>query len=147
MLRMFLGLLSVSGVSFLAGSLTTSAQSQSQTPPLIVDVSFMKVELGKSEEYLALERDLWKPVHQERVRSGHMKSWTLYQVDYPYGSEAPFNYVTLNTFNSVQDLDRDVLPLFGKVHPKIKISDVFSRTMGARRLVRGELWRRIDHVE
>jgi hypothetical protein len=107
----------------------------------------MKVEPGKAGEYLSMERDLWKPVHQDRIRSGHMTSWSLYQVDYPYGTDAPYNYVTVNVFSSLQDLERDVAADFGKVHPKIKISEVFSRTMGARQLARGELWRRIDHVE
>lgn len=145
--RNLLMISSVAAVSFVAGSLTAAAYTQSQQPPLVVDVSFMKVEPGKVGEYLRLERELWKPVHQDRIRSGHMRSWSLYRVDFPYGTETPYNFVTLNVYNSSEDLEREFVPVFEKVHRNIKIDDVFSRTLAARRLARGELWRRIDHVE
>jgi ABC-type antimicrobial peptide transport system permease subunit len=145
--RTILAMFGIAAVSFLAGSLVTAGNTQSQQPSLVVDVSFMKVEPGKEADYLKLERDLWKPVHQERIRSGHMKSWSLYQVEYPYGTEGPYDYVTLNTFSSIQDLEQNVGDMFRKVHPNIKIADVLGRTVGARRLARGELWRRIEHVE
>ena len=145
--RNLLMISSVAAVSFVAGSLTVAAHTQSQQAPLVVDVSFMKVEPGKIGEYLRLERELWKPVHQERIRIRQMRSWSLYRVEYPYGAETPYDFVTLNIFNSSEDSERDVVPFFEKVHRNIKIDDVFSRTLAARRLARGELWRRIDHVE
>jgi hypothetical protein len=147
MLRNRLLVSGVAAASFLAGSLVSTAFTQSQAPPLVIDVAFMKVEPGKAQDYLRLESELWKPVHQERIRRGHMKSWSLFRVEYPHGADQEYNFVTVNVYNSLVDIDRDVIEVFSKVHPSIKTSDVVSRTFGARRLARGEMWRRLDHVE
>ncbi len=133
--------------SFLMGVLVTTAFTQSQAASFVAEVSFMKVEPGKGPEYLRLERELWKPVHQERIRTGRMKSWSLYRVEYPYGTEREYGFVTVGVHNSITDLERGIEDVFAKVHPNVQMTDVSGRTLSARRLVRGEMWRRLEHIE
>src|SRR6185295_2351325 len=132
--------------AFLAGSLSSAAFTQAQQPqrPSVYLVNFMKANPAKVEEYLKLERETWKPVHQERIRAGQMRSWALYGVQYPYGTSLGYDFVTIDTYASLADAERDISALFAKVHPSTPLADIGSRTEAARSLVRGEVWSRID---
>ncbi len=94
-----------------------------------------------------MERELWKPVHRERIRTGKLRSWTLYAVRFPFGTEQTYDYVTVNEYNSLADADRPLDDVFAKVHPTVPLQEIGRRTLGARQLVRGEVWYRLEHVE
>ncbi|MEJ2312015.1 MAG: hypothetical protein P8Y10_10345 [Gemmatimonadales bacterium] len=55
-----------------------SAVSQEEGGTLYFQVDYMKVPEGGGDAYLAVERDLWKPIHKERVRQGTIMSWSVY---------------------------------------------------------------------
>ena len=132
--------------AFLAGSLSSALSTQAQQPqrPSVYVVNFMKANPAKVQEYLKLEQETWKPVHQERIRAGQMRSWALYNVQYPYGTSLEYDFVTIDTYASLADAERDISAIFAKVHPSAPLSDIGSRTEATRSLVRGEVWSRID---
>src|SRR5206468_5092366 len=88
-----LGLSLIIGASFLAGTMVPAAGTQSSATPTpsnavkYVEVDYMKVDPAKTTEYLKIEQDLWKPLHQELVKKGQVKSWTLYGVQFPSGTD------------------------------------------------------------
>lgn len=150
-------LLGTTVVSFVAGSLTSAAFVSGQggsakgrpaqpPPPAVVEVDFMKVPPGHDDEYVRVERELWKPLHQERVRRGQLLSWGLYARQYPGGDGAEYNYVTVNVYGSFADADRDLTDVFERVHPKMPLDTLIQRTEHARSLVRNEVWRRLDQT-
>ena len=53
-----------------------------------IEINYMKVQPGQEPEYLRLESELWKPIHQARVNSGLILSWKLCAVYYPGGSDS-----------------------------------------------------------
>ena len=59
--------------AFLLGTFVNTGFTQQAANPPIVEVACMKVEPGKNAEYLALEHDIWKPMHQERIKQGRMR--------------------------------------------------------------------------
>jgi hypothetical protein len=134
------------GGAFVSGSLVSTAftQSQQTQPASVYVVNFMKANPAKVDDYLRLERETWKPVHQERIRTGQMRSWALYGVQYPFGSAHEYDFVTIDTYPSLAEAERDIAPVFAKVHPSTAIAEVGRRTGEARNLVRGEVWSRID---
>jgi hypothetical protein len=151
-------LLGTTVVSFLAGSLTSAALVAAQNrqaqdrptqppPPAVVQVNFMKVPPGRDQEYVRTEQEIWKPVHQERIRRGQMRSWTLYARQYPGGDAAEYNYVTVDVYDSFADVDRDMTDLFARVLPKVPLDSIGARTEHARSLVRNEVWRRLDSAQ
>lgn len=84
---------------FLLGSLSL----QAQTPqPVFGLVETMKTMPGQSEAYVKTEREVWKKLHQERVKRGLILGWDLYAVRYPTGTNAAYDYVTV-TFMQGQD--------------------------------------------
>ncbi len=91
----------VSAAVLLGTGLFTSVQAQTgQNPPKyrIVTLDYHKPEPGKTAEYLHVERQLWKPVHQERVNKGKIAYWKLYAVSFPNGDKQEYDYVTMTEF-------------------------------------------------
>lgn len=134
--------------AFLLGTFVNTGftQQAAATPP-IVEVACMKVDPLKDEEYLKLEHDLWRPVHQERIKQGRMRSWKVYVVRYPTGSQRECDYRVVNTYNSLADIDRPIADVFAKIHPSVPIAEVGRRTVSARDLTRGELWYQVDQTQ
>jgi hypothetical protein len=138
--------------SFIAGTLvpTGRAQQGAAKPPKYVEIDYMKATPGHEDEYVKLEQEQWKPIHQERIKEGKIRSWYFFNVRFPSGSESKYDFVTVNTydqFGQIEDPYADADKLFSKVHPGIKMEDFASRTTQARDLVRSEVWQLIDQAE
>ena len=89
MLRNFAGL--AASVVLLSG-LGAQAPAQNRTT---VAIDYMKVKPGRAADYVRMEREVFRPVHQERVRLGNLEAWRLYQVQFPGGTEQEYGYVTM----------------------------------------------------
>ena len=126
----------------------TSAADTSSAPSRYALIDFMRVKPGGEEEYLTHERDLAKPVHQERVKEGKISGWGVYGLMLPAGTEYGYNYGTANFFNSLTDLENPYPEdLITRVHEGADLSELMGRVLAARDLVRSELWELIDHAE
>jgi len=124
--------------AFLLGTLVnTGFTQQAAATPTIVEVGCMKIDPLKEEEYLKMEHDLWRPVHQERIKQGHMRSWTS-------GSKNECDYRTVNVYNSLADMERPIGEVFTKVHPNVPLAEVGRRTITARDFRTGEVWYQVD---
>jgi len=134
--------------AFLLGSLVNTGFTQQATPrPTIIEVACMKVDPAKVEDYVSMERNTWKPMHQERVRQGRLRSWTLYEVRFPAGTERECDYRTVNTYNALADIDRPIDDIVAKVHPSVPFAELARRTYAGRNLTRSELWYQVDQTQ
>ena len=133
--------------AFLLGTLVnTGFTQQAAVNPAVVEVGCMKVDPLKNDDYLKLEHDIWKPIHQERIKQGRMRSWTLYEVRYPSGSQRECDYRTVNTYSSLADTERPIADVAAKVHPGMPIAELVRRTVAGRDFARGELWYVVDEI-
>ena len=142
--RLAIGLALI-GAGFVAGVATSVAVAEREDP-LIYVVDFMQVEPADKAAYERLERKTWKAVHAERIERGLMRGWGLYEVRYPLGTAKPYDYATVNVYDSFEDAERDPALLFPDVHPERSVDDVIAETRAARELVRGEIWYRLDSL-
>jgi len=142
--RLAIGLALI-GAGFVAGVATSVAVAEREDP-LIYVVDFMQVEPADKAAYERLERETWKAVHAERIERGLMRGWGLYEVRYPLGTAKPYDYATVNVYDSFEDAERDPALLFPDVHPERSVDDVIAETRAARELVRGEIWYRLDSL-
>jgi L-rhamnose mutarotase len=135
--------------AFLLGTFVNTGFTQqgAMPDPVVVSVAFMKVDPAKDEEYRRLEREIWRPIHQERIRQGLMRSWTVYAVRFPSGSKRDYDYAIVNTHKSVADMERSIMDVVQKVHPNTPWAELVRRTVAARDQVRGEMWYQIDHIQ
>jgi len=66
--------------------------------PRFAYVTFVKIDQGKDEEYLALEREIWKPANESLIKSGIQTTYSVYRQLYPGGYTNAYNYVTISGF-------------------------------------------------
>lgn len=117
---------------FSCGGLTLSAQMT------IAQTDFMRVPAGGGAEYVAMEKEIWKPLHQERVNRGELQGWYLFSVRFA-GTDAEYQYVTVNVYNDRKQLDAplaDMEGMFKKVHPNVDMEKAMNRTGDSRDLIK-----------
>ncbi len=88
--------------AFLMSSFILISQDTQQT---FFIVETMKSTPGKTDEYVKAEREVWKRIHQERVKQGLITGWNFYAVRSPSGSSAPYDYVTVTLVNGWDKLE------------------------------------------
>ncbi|MDO8539980.1 MAG: hypothetical protein Q7S40_06015 [Opitutaceae bacterium] len=128
-------LLALWGVSF---AVSLHAQSAA-TPPKnrMLTLAYMKTEPGKASDYVKLEREVWKQVHQDMVNQGRLTSWKLYVVSWPNGEEQEYDYVTMMEYPSFAHLESPYAGTdFSKVLGQAKYAELQSMTPAVRKLRR-----------
>src|SRR5690242_7308512 len=87
-------------LSFTLGTIMSSSHTHAQSSAptqTFYQVSFMKTKPG--QDALKMERELWKPIHTERVNSGQINSWTVMQPIFV--GPHPYDYITVEAANSM----------------------------------------------
>lgn len=90
-------------LAFVIGCLPLAGIAQDE-PTVFAIVDFMKTKPGADEKYLDIEKNVWKPLHQERINQGKITGWILYRVLYT-GSNDPYDYVTMTFFDNPANLE------------------------------------------
>jgi hypothetical protein len=141
-----LSLLSLASLLSYAPASDAQQASQSSVPPRFVVLDYMKVAPGKEAEYVRLEREVWKPFHQERVKNKQMVAWELYAVPYTADTQRQYDYVTVNVYESLAATDQTGLEaLFRRVHAG-NATRLLTQTGEARQVARAEVWQLLDQT-
>jgi L-rhamnose mutarotase len=115
-------------------------------PTVFAIVDFMKVKPENEAKYLDVEKNTWRPLHQERLKQGKIIGWVLYRVLYT-GTDDPYNYVTMTFFDYPANLED---PWAGidpaKVLAGKDIDKLMDETGKSRDLVKSNLIVRLDEV-
>lgn len=110
-----------------------------------LQIDYMKVEQGKEAEYMDVETNIWKPVHNEFIKAGSRVGWSFWSRIFPSGSGQEFQYITVNYFKDWSKIgDADYNDAFNKAHPGKDINTISERTDASRNLVKSELWEYVD---
>ena len=139
-------------VAYLIGTLTPIASTQTTPrPPAEVkrylQVQYMKPNPGKGLAYRRLERELWKPVHEERVKRGLIRSWGLYGVHLP-GQTVDYQYVILTEFPNFSSLEDAQYPeIFAEVQGMTDYEDILRQTNETRTRIRQDIWVLVEHTQ
>lgn len=101
-----------------------------------------------SADHIKMEQDIWKPIHDARVKDGTMKGWVLLQMQFPFGASMPYQDATVDLYKDMKQLMAPWFDsYFAKVHPGKNVADLLKATGEAARLVKGELRLRIDVLD
>jgi len=108
-------------------------------------IDYMKVDQGKESEYIDVETNIWKPVHQEFIKAGSRVGWSLWGRNFPAGAGLDFQYITVNYMADWSKIGAaDYNDAFAKAHAGKNMDDLFTKTNASRTLVKSELWEVID---
>lgn len=132
-------------VALLVACLPVSGNAQNQ-PTVFAIVDFMKVKPENEGKYLDIEKNVWKPMHQERLNKGTITGWILYKVLYT-GTDDPYNYVTVTFFDNQANLEdpwKDIDAV--KILPGRDLTKDMEETNISRNLVKSRLIVRQDEV-
>ena len=131
----------------LVGLIDSTRSAASAGPPRYAFIGYMQPEYGKVGRYVELERQYWKAIHQERVNRGVLRSWVLYRVRFPGGTNKPYSHFTVQLLDRFEDLENQYPEgIWEKVHPGVKQDDVDLRTMAARKMVWTDLLTLMEQV-
>jgi hypothetical protein len=110
-------------------------------PSQFIVVNQVKSVSGAEGEYVKMELTYFKPFHAERVVRGVMNNWSLYKPIMPYGEKYPYDYVTLNGFDSWEQITANNPPdVWKKVHGNINFDEIHSKILQKRITVNNEVW-------
>jgi hypothetical protein len=119
----------------------TVSIAQSSDTTYYLKVDYFKAQPDQISEYLHVEQELWKPIHQARVDEGIILGWTFYGV-FAGEPDVPYNYIAVNVFDDFELIDYYQLgELVASVYPDLDLADFFDRTRSSREVVRTEIWK------
>ena len=103
---------------------------------------------GKSRaDHVKMEKDIWMPVHNARVKDGKMTAWWLMNLETPFGTSMPYNSVAVDLYPNMKSYLADWFDdYFKKVHPTKNVDDLMKQTRENSNLVKGEVRMVIDRM-
>jgi L-rhamnose mutarotase len=113
-------------------------KAQEQVATLYALVEYMKVKQADVEKYLELERNFWKPIHEERVKQKEIAGWRIFAVRFS-GSGDEYNFVTGTFFDDLSKLEKVFNVDVEKIHPGKDIQKTYQETLESRELVKRNL--------
>ena len=121
-----------------------SAQNSSKS--LYLKVDYFKAPSDQIGNYLHVEQELWKPVHQARLDLGIILGWSFYSV-FVAEPDAPYNYIAVNVFDDFEKIDYFGLnEIVAEIYPEKDLSEFYEQTRATREVVRTEIWQVNDIV-
>ena len=112
--------------------------------PIYARLNYMKVVPGQVENYVRMEREVWKPIHEARLRAGIITGWQLYRVEYPSGTDAEYDYVVVANFDDFnKTIDDFPASVFEAAYPgadEQRIQGIVDEALRMRDMVRREIW-------
>ena len=136
-----------SAVSLVLSASAAHGQQASQTPTQFVVLDYMKVAPGKEAEYVRLEQQVFKPLHQQRVKNKEMVAWGLYEVPFTADTHREYDYVTANVYDNIAATEATgLMPAFMRLHPGKAGTSLIAQTAAARVTVRHEIWQLLDQT-
>ena len=110
-----------------------------------VVMNFMMVKPGKEAEYITLENDMARPLHEARVEDGSMHSWRTYSLIQPGGLSYSYNFVTADHYEEMNHIEFGFTnELIKSVMPGTDINEMFDAIYATRDIVKSEMWQLVD---
>jgi len=106
-------------------------------------INYMKVNEDNLNDWVALEKQVWKPLAEQLVKDGKQDGWSLNTRSMPFGTDMPFQGVTVDVYPSMDavfEQDPQFVERFRKVHPDIEIGTTIERFEKLRSQALAELY-------
>lgn len=102
-----------------------------------------RMKIKDLQEWLKMERDLWKPVQEARVSDGQMSGWFSYTLVLPSGSGQVFDAATVDAFPSweAQGTQKPLADYVKKAHPNMTMAQFLEPGTKARDLLVREVFK------
>ncbi|WP_421772929.1 hypothetical protein [Gracilimonas sp.] len=109
-------------------------------------VNFMRVKPGMENQYLALENDIARPLHEERIRQDQMHNWRTYSLMKPGGIEYKYNFITADFYDIISNMEYGFSnEIMKSVMPRANFTETMNAIINTREIVNSELWKLLSY--
>ena len=108
-------------------------------------VDYMKSRPG--QDPFKMERDLWKPLHQDRLKNGNIMSWAVMAP--VLAGPHNYDYITVTGYRSMEAYSKpgmSMQSLAEKIWGKDKLQSSMTQTVQARDMLGSEMYAVVDSV-
>ncbi len=110
-------------------------------------MNFMRVKPGMESQYLALENDIARPLHIERINRGMMHNWRTFSIIMPSGIGYNYNFVTADFYDDVNNIQYEFSnDILKAVMPGANYTKTMNAIYNTRDIMRSELWELVYYV-
>jgi hypothetical protein len=111
-------------------------------------VNQIKNPAGEFDSWARMQTEIWKPVHEARIRDGDFQGWLASRVIMPSGADWPNPARTISVFANWKSLSRparyrELIPV---VHPGKNPDEILSRIASLQQILRTELFEVIELI-
>ncbi len=113
-------------------------------------MNFMDVKPGMSEDYVSMEKTVFKPVHKASLAAGDSRDWILAQSILPYGTDFTTDFITVDVYDSYEQMARangKMMETVNKVHPGKDVDALWDKMDGIRSLTHAEIMVKVTEAE
>ncbi len=109
----------------------------------IIVLNNIHVKPGQGSNYVSLERDIYKPYHEESIKRGYRTNWVVWSI-WPFGEDTP-DFVAVDGYASPEQMMTGE-DLLSEVHPDLTWEEISKQTSAAREISGVEIWELVDSV-
>ncbi|SHF80671.1 hypothetical protein SAMN05443144_113111 [Fodinibius roseus] len=118
-------------------------------PAKYMSMDYMDVAPDKNPDYLMLEEEVAKPIHEARIEKNIMSGWEVYSLIIPGGIEYGYNFATGNFYDRLEHIEYGFTNevINQAIGTNANIPELFATIYETRDMVKVELWELIAHSE
>ncbi|HEC43207.1 MAG TPA: hypothetical protein ENI20_10300 [Bacteroides sp.] len=119
---------------------------ENSKPTKFIVVAQMQPAPGMTGEYVKMEREIFKPVHEKAVERGELTTWSLWR-KYPF-EENDARYAVVNGFEDFSKLSEGInySEIIKDEFPEIKMDELGEKIGKLRTRPSVQIWRLVDQV-
>lgn len=110
-------------------------------------LDYIKVAPSDVPEFIEHMRSDWIPLHQKRVESGEIDSWSLYQVKFPGGAKSEYNFVSMTAASGLDKFEasepREILSGMSNSN---RTNSIMSESNRLRTVMFSEVWKVVNKI-
>jgi hypothetical protein len=119
-----------------------------KNPSQYMVLNYMKVTPGRELEYLALENDIARPLHIERLKQGIMYSWRTFSLIIPSGAKIGYNFTTADFYNNVENIQFEFTnDVMKNAMPHANVTETLNAINSTREIQSSELLQLLLSIE
>jgi hypothetical protein len=114
--------------------------------PQYAVVNYMKIPANGWEDWVEMETQFVKPVHEKNIAMGNRAGWLMASMVLPRGNGYPYQAATVDFYNTWEDMNKDEGKVWEAVYPGMSQSGIGNRITATRTLVKAEVRKLVDYV-
>ena len=107
-------------------------------------VNRMKALPGMENEYTKLEKEIWKPIHEESIKKEFRSSWSLWS-SWPFDENENY-FFAVDGYEKFEQIGANSAD-FSEVHPDLDLQETIDKTMMLRKQISAEIWELVDYAQ